>query len=271
MRGKIIAMLMLFLIALPGSYCRAWTPTQEYIKHPSNIPLFANYTTPTIEPGNGNWIFFDITNRYNDPPYIGPMDNCTLKVELYGLGTIDYEKKIAEVKNPPTLSSEPNRQQVTIVFNRLNAAETVRKSVTISTTKDTEEGTYFVRFNLTFTQNGAKYTMLSRGFFSDEDWKIATDPNTANTDISKINMTYLYQRYGCIAIIPDTAFQVKYPIPVWPFYLLLGITIMFAALAVVFYLQEEHDRFPRLQKALQKWTGKFHQSRRLLKKGPGKT
>jgi len=264
----IITTLFVLILLLPCTgNTRAWTEQQDYIRNPVKIPSLANFSTPTIEPGFTDSVAFSITNRYNDS-----FDKAYLTIQLYALGTIDYEKKITDVRNPPRIcenvpNKTPNKnnpQSLTLVINRLAAGATLNKSFSIRTYTDTEEGTYSVRFNLTFEFQNVKYTMLSLGYFSMDDWRWAI----ANFDNegTKINMTYLYAKYGAIAMVPDTSFAVKRPIPLWPLIALGGVSGSFAGLAVVFYLQEEHGKFPRLEKTLQKWTGKFYQSRRLMKK-----
>ena len=268
MRMKVAAVIfivtMLILIG-QTSRTQAWTPEQNFVRDPGKIPYFSDYTTPIIQPGSSGDLSFSITNRYYDN-----MENVKLFIDLFGLGTIEYEKKLKDIHNPPRLSSNgalygSNKQSIILPLNRIPSNNTpLVKSIRIDTSGDTEEGTYFVRFNLSFIYKGNNYLMLSRGYFSDSDWKFAMD--NPGDESMNLNMSYLFSKYGSIAIIPETAFPVKSPIPLWPFYLLVSLTIMFAALAVIFYLQEEQNKFPRLEKALQKWTGKFYQSRRFLKK-----
>lgn len=269
MTGRAVAMLVVIaavVAVISPIDVKAWTPQQNYVRDPAYIPRFANYTNPTLEPGESGKISFAIKNRYNDS-----MNGVVLTIEIYELGTIEYSKRIDKVHNPPEISDSVNKQSLVLNLNTILSGSTLVKEFTIKTSRETEEGTYFVRFNLSFTFNSDKYTMLSRGYFSDADWTFATkESNKTNADKTHIDMEYLYQKYGSIAIIPDTAFTVRWPIPMWPFYILAGLTVMFAVLAVIFYLQEEHGKFPRLEKALQKWSGKLHQSRRLLKKRAGK-
>ena len=129
----------------------------------------------------------------------------------------------------------------------------------IGTEDDTLKGTYFVRHKITFTylpegdslQQG--FAMLSRGYYSSEQWE--------GFDYSNL----YYQLDGSSGIIPDSSFSVKDPVPLWPLAALIGLCVLFGALAVVFYLAEEHgEQYPRLKKALQYWSGKFEQRRRLM-------
>jgi hypothetical protein len=258
--------IIILMISLGSGNAHAWTDTQNYIRDPSNIPRFENYSVPTLAPGDSGTLSFAIKNRYNDS-----IDQSVLTIEIFRVQTIDYVKDIKNAADPPRISDAADKQVLVLSLNRISSGDTLVKPFTISTSTDTEEGTYSVRFNLTFMFQSSKYTMLSRGYFSDSDWDYATkgSPNVTQEEVG-IDMGYLYWHYGSIAIIPETAFTVRSPIPMWPLYLLVALTILFAAMAVVFYLQEEHNKFPRLEKGLQKLTGKFYQSRRFFKKRSGK-
>ena len=65
-------------------------------------------------------------------------------------------------------------------------------------------------------------------------------------------------------IIPDSSFGIKKPIPKSPLYVLISLTILFASLSIVFYLEEE-GTYPELNKWLQKQRGKLNQLRLRLK------
>ncbi len=69
---------------------------------------------------------------------------------------------------------------------------------------------------------------------------------------------------GVDGIIPNSSFGVKIPIPQWPLYVLITLTIVFAGLAFIFYLEEE-GTYPELNKWLQKRRGKLNQLRLRLK------
>ena len=65
-------------------------------------------------------------------------------------------------------------------------------------------------------------------------------------------------------IIPDSSFGVKKPIPKWPLYILITLTVLFASLSVIFSL-EEGGTYPKLNKWLQKQRGKLNELRLRLK------
>ena len=92
-----------------------------------------------------------------------------------------------------------------------------------------------------------------------EQWEDATT-NVTEGSPGNINLDVL----GVDGIIPDSSFGVKKLIPQWPLYVLITLTIVFAGLAVIFYLEEE-GTYPELNKWLQKQRGKLNQLRLRLK------
>ena len=88
-----------------------------------------------------------------------------------------------------------------------------------------------------------------------EQWEEATT-NVTDGAPGNINLESL----GVDGIIPDSSFGVKKPIPKWPLYILTTLTLFFAGLAVVSYLEEEGN-YPELNKWLQKQRGKLNQLR----------
>ena len=92
-----------------------------------------------------------------------------------------------------------------------------------------------------------------------EQWEDATT-NVTEGSPGNINLDVL----GVDGIIPDSSFGIKKPIPQWPLYVLITLTIVFAGLSVIFYLEEE-GTYPELNKWLQKRRGKLNQLRLRLK------
>ena len=137
--------------------------------------------------------------------------------------------------------------------------ETILLEFEIVSKEDTKEGTYFVRFSINFDYNSTSRIMQSRGHWSMEQWENATT-NVTEGSPGNINLDVL----GVDGIIPDSSFGVKKPIPQWPLYVLITLTIIFAGLSVIFYLEEEGS-YPELNKWLQKQRGKLNQLRLRLK------
>lgn len=198
------------------------------VSAPSKIPLLSNYHTPEIRPGATGEFKFTIENRYNDS-----MENVTVTVEIYRYLTVELSKGIKEIAHAPIIRESSGYNQTYERFwqtiSNISPNNIVFVNFTITTHHNTPQGTYLVRNRLEFEYNNTSYLMLSRGYFSDDDWEYAEATGSAYE--GKLNLTHL----NCSGIIPDSAFSVKEPIPSWPLYLLISITVFFLILAVIFY------------------------------------
>ena len=150
-------------------------------------------------------------------------------------------------------------RKATFNIGTIGTNETILLEFEIVSKENTKEGTYFVRFSINFDYNSTSRVMQSRGHWSMEQWEDATT-NVTDGSPGNINLIAL----GVDGIIPDSSFGVKKPIPQWPLYVLITLTIGFAGLSVIFYLEEE-GTYPELNKWLQKQRGKLNQLRLRLK------
>jgi hypothetical protein len=226
----------------------------DYVSDPSFIPLFDDFDTPQLEPGERGSFGLSIKNRYNRS-----MTNVNLTVSIYACATSYVYKDIADVEHPPKI----NGQGTEFIFNFQNIEnETlVYVNFTIKISTDTTKGTYFMRFQLDFQFNNNTYVMKSRGYFTDKEWENATASADTN-DPGRVDIELL----GVDGIIPDSSFKVWEPISIWPLYVCIIPTIvLIGILAVLFYAQEEYNMFPWLEQGFKYWTGKLHQSWRLFK------
>ncbi len=239
----------------------------EYVSNPSNIPDFHNFNTPQLEPGENGDFSLDILNRYKEN-----MTNATIIAEIYHRADIDESEEINEIlaKERPYIttmnwksdssneiftSTPSNTMSASFLIGEIKTNETISLEFKINSNKETKEGTYFVRFSIDFEHNNSLKRMESRGHWNMEVWEIATTNNTENYP-GNINLDIL----EVDGIIPDSSFGIKKPIPKWPLYLLISLTVIFAGLSVIFYLEEEGN-YPQLNKWLQKQRGKFNQFR----------
>lgn len=228
--------------------------SDENVSAPNKIPDLSNFRTPQIVPGESGSYEFTVRNRYN-----GTLLNASLTIEIYKWATLEEAKDIDKISNPPEIV-EGLRQGYTAPTFHLAPNATFRIKITISTSKSTPQGTYFVRQMMQFDYNGTHLLMKSRGYFTGKEWDGATTNVNGSRVVGGINLTML----GVDGILPDSSFSVKEPIPLWPLALLIGITILFGALALVFYLMEEKGH-PLLKKRFYKGAGKLKQARRLTK------
>lgn len=215
---KAVPLLICILLIMPSVMANE-------ISSPAKIPFFSDYYTPEIKPGEEGGFKFTIENRYNNS-----MENVTLIVEIYRYVTIELSKGINEIAYAPIIKeSSGDNQTYERFWQIISPNQTVFVNFTITTHPNTPQGTYLVRNRLEFEYNNTSYLMLSRGYFKDEDWEYAEATGSAYS--GKLNLTHL----NCSGIIPDSAFTVKEPIPSWPLYVLISVTIFFLVLAVIFY------------------------------------
>ncbi|UCE36793.1 MAG: hypothetical protein JSW00_14945 [Thermoplasmata archaeon] len=241
--------LILVILTFPIS-----ADADDYVSHPGNIPLFDEFKTPQLSPGESGAFGFSIDNRYDNE-----MTNVLLTAGIYACGSPYFYKQIRDVDNPPKIDNEG----VEKVFDlqSIDNETLVYVNFTISSSHDTTQGTYFVRFQLTFRYNNTDFIMRSRGYFTNYQWDNAT-AGADDADPGKVDIEFL----GVDGIIPDSSFKVWEPIPIWPLYVcIIPITVMLCILAVLFYCQEEYNMFPWLDQGFKYWSGKLHQSWRLFK------
>jgi hypothetical protein len=228
----------------------------EDISSPNKVPDMSYFRTSpdTINPGTNGKLNFTIMDRYPDSMY-----NATLTVEVYKWATIEEAKNISKVHHPPVIK-EGQDQKYEYKVGTMATMIGINIQITLETKADTPEGTYFVRTMMTFEYGNGTYVMKSRGYFTNAQWEAATDQLNLNQSIGGINITYL----GVDGILVDTSFSVKKPMPMWPLALLIGLTVLFAVLAVVLYLVEEEKGNVRLKKMFFPQAGKVQQRKMLL-------
>ncbi len=241
----------------------------DYVSHPGNIPDFHNFSTPQLEPGQEGDFSLDVHNRYEYS-----LDNVIIIAEIYHRADIDESESLDQISSnerPFVRETCWNQNEVencvatddarkaTFKIGTIASNETILLEFEIVSKEDTKEGTYFVRFSMNFDYNSTSRVMQSRGHWSMEQWEDATT-NVTEGSPGNINLDVL----GVDGIIPDSSFGVKKPIPQWPLYVLITLTIVFAGLSVIFYLEEEGS-YPELNKWLQKQRGKLNQLRLRLK------
>jgi hypothetical protein len=229
------------------------TVADDYISHPSNIPMFDNFKTPFIKPGERGDFSLSIQNRYEES-----MENVSLIVDFYASATTYTYTDISDVNKPPKI--EGNIEH-TFSIGVIESNEMKYVNFSIRTNSDTDEGTYFVRFQLNFEYNNTIYVMKSKGHFTDEEWDAAISSAT-DSDPGRVNLESL----EVDGIIPDSSFRVAHEIPIWPLYVcLIPLIVILLVFAFLFYCQEEYNMFPWLDQGFKYWSGKFHQFWRLLK------
>ena len=262
-------LLGLIIAAVILSLPFAQSEIDMYISNPGNIPDFHNFNTPQLEPGQNGHFSLDVLNRYNES-----LEEVTIIAEIYHRADIDESENLDTIPSSERpyiqntiwrsdIIEEENSlkttdfKKATFEIGGIQSNETINLEFEIITNEDTKEGTYFVRFEMDFMHNGTERQMQSRGHWSMDEWEDATNKsNVPSGSPGNINLTIL----DVDGIIPHSSFGVKKPIPKWPLYGLISLTILFAGLSVVFYLEEEGN-YPELNKWLQKQRGKLNEFR----------
>ena len=228
------------------------------ISYPGEIPDFTDFNTDNIVPGTTGSLKFNIRNRYTFN-IDNNMTNVVLKVNIYRFVTLEESKDVSKISDGPKItggnSALVTNDQYTAEFrwDIIRPNETVPVELTIKSSGNSPEGTYFVRMHLNFSFNGTSFDMKSRGHFSDDQWDRA-QPNATEPDgayngkfiIGRLDLNVL----EVDGVIPDTSIRIKEPIPLWPFYVLVIGAILFLFMGFIFYLMDEKGKFPRTKKKL---------------------
>jgi hypothetical protein len=220
---------------------------------PNKVPDFGDFSTPVIRPGETGEYGFTVTNRYDRP-----MVNVMLTIEFYMWATIEDSKPIKRIQGTAPKIVGEGSPGTTVDLGDIPVGGSEDIEIEITTSDDTDKGTYFVRHSIVFTYgdepNASRFRMDSRGYFTFEQWE--------GFDYTNLH----YQLNGTAGIVPDSSFSVKDPVPLWPLATLITLCVLFGALAVVFYLAEEHgDQYPRLKRGLQAVTGRWEQRKALMR------
>lgn len=264
---RIVSLLIALSILLASTSAGQNTdPLRLGVSDPAEIPLFENFRTPGIVPGSSGTLKFTITNRYTFNNNNNNMTNITLILNIYRYVTLEKSKDVTKISHGPRIVSGNDGlseiiDQYTAVFfwPLLTWNQTVPVELNIKSSSNSPQGTYFVGMHLNFTFNYRYFDMKSRGHFSDTQWDSA-QPNATEEDdeyyddqgvlIKFIVGRLDLEELDVDGIVPETSFRIKEPIPLWPFYVGVGLAVLFLVLAAVFYLMDEKGKFPNAKRKL---------------------
>jgi len=285
MRRVLVLLLGALLLLLPSA--RASGPTDA--RDVGNVnKILKVMETPQLAPGGSGEFVFNLSN-----PYVCgmcAMRNIVLNVSIYRYATIEETAPVDGSwpwAYPRIRVNSTCDGRECLVLNGspspslgVNATDRyIVERLRILTSPDMPHGSvftqssYFVRFWLEFDYNNgtgpAHLKMASRGYFTDAQWNRARfDPltppkgctpyNATNRCLGSLNLTAL----GVDGVLTDSAFGVKEPIPAWPFYGLLAVTIFFLILAFLYWVEENPGRYPRVERVWLTFKGRL---RRVLR------
>lgn len=238
----------------------------EDVSDPAKVSqLLDIQDAPQLAPGEAGEFVVLLTN-----PYAGALRNSTFTAQVYFYATIEGGQPVDAnwTSAFPRFASgtDATRREIAIPLGTF-APGTLTRRFTVETSPDMPHGSvfsqasYFVRFRIVFDyDNGtgeARYTMSSPGYFSRELWGRATDGTCSAPSrcAGNVNLSML-QVDG---ILPDSAFGVKEPIPIWPFWTLVAFMVFFLVLAFLFWVEENPAAFPRVERTWAVVRGKLRQ------------
>ena len=240
----------------------------QSIEEPRYVNKFlGDFSTPTIVPGHSG-VFSLTVNHPDQWNLTSPMENATLSISIYQYATLEESLPVSDIDIPPVIveSGEPD---MVVDCGDIQPGTSYPIEFTIDTERKTPHGsyfsqsTYFVRFNYTFTYENVTYIMASRGHFDEAQWYHLTETETG---AGEINQTYLGE-LGYDGIIADSAFSLKIPIPMWPFYGLVALTVFVGFLAFASYVLDNPGAYPKIEVKLLRLSGRLDIYRRnILKK-----
>lgn len=266
---RAVAIAVIALVLLAGSVV-----ADEDLEAPGRVNrILDTFATPQLEPGGSGVLSFHLNNPYPDA-----MTNVSLTAEVYFYATIEESSPVdANWTHPfPRFreadAATPRRAAWPVAS--LAPGTNVSLEATVETSADMPHGSvfsqssYFVRFWLEFdypaNANNSSAVVPGRGYFTLTEWEAATTGGECNPVDCKggVNLTRLgsfLDRPRVNGILPDTAFGVKEPIPVWPFYALVVVMAFFLVLAFLFWVEENPGEFPRVEAAWARFRGVLRQ------------
>ena len=284
-RGWAAVLLVVLLLAATPPPARA---------HPAGNPNYVNrlldtLSTPDLRPGDSGPFLMRVTNAY---PW--NMSGITLRFEIYRYREIDVTLEVgAGWTGGPSFVDEfgidhglrieplvlgPNRDGVLAPGDEENVTVTVVTSPETRHGGFLNQGAYFVRALLDFTLwDGTppnRTVMMSRGYFTNAQLVDATLNATAVCAPTvycegSINLTALGRVQTVVpgldhldGVLPETTFSVREEMPVWPFLAVAGVMVAAFVFAVLFHVEENPGKYPRLARWWMSVKGKARGVRR---------
>jgi len=227
----------------------------------NKILMYGTFETPDLEAGQQGVIAFDLTNPYNNS-----MTSIVLNASIYQY----VEEEVATMVDSTWTHEYPKFEgapapgrEKKIILSTLLVNQSVRVNFTVLTSSDMphggvfSQGSYLVRFWLTFVLDGVPAKMASPGYWSKEQFIWATQEGAGCTSPGCVGQVNLTRLGGIDGILPDTAFGVKDIIPQWPFYLFGAGAVFFLLLAFFYYAEENPSKFPRTARAFAGFKGRL--------------
>lgn len=208
--------------------------------------LLVDLSTPQLAPGETGLLAFTVSN-----PYPWAMEGTSLLVEIYDFRTSSVSMTVDELESPPIFQESASTSTL-LNLTTVEAGSGRRVELTVVTAAETPagsiftQGSYFIRFRLEFDYPGGHAVMVSRGFYTGDEWAYAVREATSEEKetyryVRGVNYTYLGEVLDLASIdgvLPDSGFGVKERLPMWPFQLLIGTAALAFLLAIYHHRRE---------------------------------
>ncbi|MCI4355643.1 MAG: hypothetical protein L3K18_00665 [Thermoplasmata archaeon] len=188
--------------------------------------FLGNLSMPALSPGQSGGVAFSVGD---------PLPTAITRVVLT-LDVYEFNAYPGNATGPPPASGTPEFSSAgsptgpslvldvgTLTPGGSAFISPTTVAVSVAAPANSPDGTYAVRFSLTFDANGSSYVLESRGFFSAAAWQSAT---SAPGGTSTLNVS----RLGVSGVLPESAVLVRSnPFPL-ALALVLGGALVLAAL-----------------------------------------
>jgi hypothetical protein len=227
----------------------------------NKILMYGTFETPDLEAGQQGVIAFNLTNPYNVS-----MTNVVLNASIYQYVEQETSMMLDSTwthEYPKLEGVSDTGREAKFILSTLVSNSSTRVNFTVLTSSDMphggifSQGSYLVRFWLTFVLDGVPAKMASPGYWSKEQFMWATQEGAGCVSPGCVGQVNLTRLGGIDGILPDTAFGVKDLIPQWPFYLFGTGAIFFLLLAFLYYAEENPSKFPRTARAFAGFKGRL--------------
>jgi len=159
--------------------------------------FLTNLSAPVLAPGSSGSVGY----RLQDP-LPGAMTDVNLTFEIYAFTASPGGRSGGVPNGSLTFPGTPSPSVVALAtFPDVAPGAGARAgSVAVAAGGGAGDGSYAIRVALAFTENGSRFLLESRGYFSDAQWEAATLANGSDGPPT-LNVT----RLGVSGVVPETA------------------------------------------------------------------
>ncbi len=206
--------------------------------------ILGDFERLDLAPGDEGTLRFTLRN-----PYDAPMEDVSLMVQIYHY--VSGRVGMAVDGTLPTPSFLTSGGPSVVLAPGDVSPGALAISLDIGVPAEAPHGgiftagTYLIRFRLEFDLQGSHLVMVSPGFIPPATWAEATSRPTVGEQYAVMGAALGLPTIA--GLLPDSAFGVKEPVPLWPFYLAGVAAAALGFLAAVAYAVERPGTLPGLE------------------------